>query len=138
MLRTELVKCRRKLNLLVLWSRFNDQAQPVCLVALSLPVVVLLEVTVGVDQVAASSAHTVHGGILFYFFFYPSPNSKLSNLISSSTCVSCSLRFACVLGNVLNSQSCFYFYSSASHCNERSECPHLSSPAGWFSFEKEL
>lgn len=34
------------------------------MVALSLPVVVLLDVTVGVDQVAASSAYAVHGVLL--------------------------------------------------------------------------
>lgn len=44
----------------------------------------------------------------------------------------------CVLANVLNIQSCFYFYSSVSHCSERSECPCLRHPEGCFSHEMEF
>lgn len=40
-----------------------------------------------------------------------------------------------VLGSFLNTQSCFYFYSSASHRGECTECPHIRHPGGWFSFE---
>lgn len=51
-------------NLPVLWSGFKDEAHPAGFIALFLPPVLLLKITPGVHQVAASSAHTVHGAVL--------------------------------------------------------------------------
>lgn len=51
-------------NLPVLWSGFKDEAHPAGFIALFLPPVLLPKITPGVHQVAASSAHTVHGTVL--------------------------------------------------------------------------
>lgn len=80
---------------------------------------------------------------------YKRPRSLVSNLTYKThrmqmqrAIKSCVIISVCVcvyvLGNVLNIQSCFYFYSSASLCGECSECPHFRHPEGWFSFENEL
>lgn len=51
---------KTKEHLLVLWSGFQDQAQPVRMIGLLLPLVLLLELAIGVDQVATTSTYTMH------------------------------------------------------------------------------
>lgn len=49
-------------HLLVLWSGFQHEAQPEHVIALLLPLVLLLNLTIGVDQVTATSTYTIHTG----------------------------------------------------------------------------
>lgn len=56
------MQAKTKQHLLVLWSGFQDQAQPVYMIALLLPLVLLLELAIGVDHLAATSTYTMHTG----------------------------------------------------------------------------
>lgn len=148
--RKQYVGMSKSACLLVLRSCFKHLAQPAGLVALFPPLVVLLEITAGVYQVAASPAHTVHvviaSGVIILWntnvlshtdATWYKMEKKIHQVIKSCVClcIKYSEMCDCVFGSVLNIQSSFYFYSSVSHC---SECPYLSYPEAWFSSEKVL